>query len=275
MSLALSTTPGPRRNPLSVVISVAALAGALVLAGCAGNDDEFVMEPIRPATDLYAEGIALMEAGDIGDALDTFRTLDRQYPYSANAREGLAIVAFAEYERGRYEEAEEAADRYLLLYNNTPEAAGMLHVKAESLLRQVPDITRSQDVAREALLVDLELVERFPNSEYAEQARLNIIAINDQLAGQEMLVGRYYLERREYVAAVNRFRVVVDEYETTRHVEEALFRLTETYLAMGLAGEAQAATALLGANFPQSRWYADAYQLLARAGLQAGAVAPG
>lgn len=275
MSLTLPPTPGPRRAPLSVIMSAVVLVGALVLAGCAGNDDDFAMQPVRPAADLYAEGMAQMQAGDIGDALETFRTLERQYPYSANSREALAIVAFAEYERGRYEEAEEAADRYLLLYNNSPEAAGMLHIKAESLLRQVPDITRSQDVAREALLVDQELVERFPNSEYAEQARLNIIAINDQIAGQEMLVGRYYLERREYVAAVNRFRLVVEEHETTRHVEEALFRLTETYLAMGLTGEALSYAALLGANFPQSAWYAETYRLLTRAGLQAGVTAPG
>lgn len=271
MSFALSkTTPGERRKPLSAILSAAALCGAFFLAGCA-NNEEFVMEPIRPAAELYAEGTAQMEAGDVGDALETFRTLERQYPYAETSRQALAIVAFSEYERSRWEQAEEAADRFLLLYPNSPEAAGMLHVKAKSLLRRVPDITRDQGQAREALLVDQELVERFPNSEYAEGARLNIVAINDQLAGQEMLVGRYYLERREYVAAVNRFRAVVDEYETTRHVEEALYRLTETYLAMGLAGEAQGATALLGANFPQSAWYADAYALLNRMGLATGA----
>lgn len=262
------TTTGERRKPLKLLARAGIVAGALFLAACAGRDDDFTMEPLQPAADLYAQGMAQMEAGRVRDAVSTFRTLDRQYPYSANAREGLAIIAFAEYEMNNWEEAADAADRYLLLYPNGEDADGMLYVKGEALLRQVPDVTRDQDKARQALVVDQELVERFPTSQYAGQARLNIIAINDQLAGQEMLVGRYYLERRDYVAAVNRFRLVVENYDTTRHVEEALYRLTETYLAMGLVGEAQTAAAVLGANFPSSPWYQDAYRLLGGSGLQ-------
>jgi outer membrane protein assembly factor BamD len=131
----------------------------------------------------------------------------------------------------------------------------------------VPDITRDQEAARQALEADQELIDRFPNSEYADEARLNIIAIRDQLAGQEMLIGRYYQERREYPGAINRFRVVVTDYQDTRHVEEALFRLTETYLAMGLVSEAQTAAAVLGFNFPDSTWYDEAYALLGTVGV--------
>ncbi len=160
----------------------------------------------------------------------------------------------------------DTAHRYLRAYPTEDDADYMLYLLGEANLRTVPDVTRDQEPARNALEADQELLTRFPNSEYADAARLNVVAIRDQLAGQEMLVGRYYQERREYTAAINRFKTVVTDYQDTRHVEEALYRLTETYLAMGLVNEAQTAAAVLGANFPDSEWYQRAYDLLSADG---------
>ncbi|MCW5717342.1 MAG: outer membrane protein assembly factor BamD [Bauldia sp.] len=256
-----------RSRPFSVLFRVAAIAGALVLAGCVGRDD-LVVEPAVPAADLYAEGIAAYEARRFGDAIDAFADLDRRYPYSEQGRRGLVLMADAQYNLSRWGESIASAERYLLLYPNGADADMALFLIGEAYLRQVPDVTRDQSAAARGRAANIELVERFPNSPYAEQARLNIVAVNDQLAGQEMLVGRYYQERRDYVAAINRFRVVVEEYGDTRHVEEALFRLTETYLAMGLVSEAQTAAAVLGHNFPNSSWYQQAYNLLGAGGLE-------
>ncbi len=259
---------GHKSRPFSALFRVAAIASALVLAGCMGRDDDFVVEQAIPAADLYAEGIAAYEAQRYGDAIEAFGELDRRYPYSEQGRRGLILMADAQYDLSRFEDAIASAERYLLLYPNGADADMALHLIGEAYLRQVPDVTRDQAAARRGLNANEELVERFPNSPYTEQARLNIVAVNDQLAGQEMLVGRYYQERRDYVAAVNRFRLVVEEYGDTRHAEEALFRLTETYLAMGLVSEAQTAAAVLGHNFPNSPWYQQAYNLLGAGGLQ-------
>lgn len=262
MNLRSAALTGLRGRPFSALARTAALLGVLVLTACAGGDDAFVVEAAPPAADLYAEGMAAYEANRLGDAVEVFGELDRRYPYSEQGKRALILLAEAEYSRGNYEEAIAAGERYMTLYGTSPDAAQALQVITESWLRQVPDITRDQDAARQALTAAEELVERFPTSQYADQARLNIIAINDQLAGAEMQVGRYYQERREYIAAINRFRLVVEEYDTTRHVEEALFRMTETYLAMGLTSEAQTAAATLGHNFPNSPWYERAYRLL-------------
>ncbi len=257
---------GPKSRTFSALIRVAAVASALVLAGCAGND-EFIVEQAIPAGDLYSQGMAAYDAQRYGDAIDAFGELDRRYPYSEQARQGLVLMADAQYNLGRWDDAIASAERYMLLYSNSADADRALFLIGEAYLRQVPDVTRDQGAARRGLDADQELVDRFPNSPYAEQARLNLVAVEDQLAGQEMLVGRYYQERRDYVAAINRFRLVVEEYGDTRHSEEALFRLTETYLAMGLVSEAQTAAAVLGHNFPNSPWYQRAYDLLGAGGL--------
>jgi outer membrane protein assembly factor BamD len=254
-------------RPFSALFRVAAVASALILAGCVGRD-ELVVEQAIPAADLYAEGIAAYETQRYGDAIDAFAELDRRYPYSEPGRRGLILLADAQYNLSRWEEAIASAERYLLLYGNGDDADQALFLIGEAYLRQVPDVTRDQGAARRGLAANQELVERFPNSAFVDKARLNMVAVNDQLAGQEMLVGRYYQERRDYVAAINRFRLVVEEYGDTRHVEEALFRLTETYLAMGLVGEAQTAAAVLGHNFPNSPWYQQAFNLLGAGGLQ-------
>ena len=258
-----------RAGRVALSFARGAAAGALIfLAACQSSRTEtFTADPLRPAQVILDEGTAAYQANRYRQAIDAFVELDRSYPYSEAAREGLVLLMSSYYQTGNYEAAIETADRYMLLYPSTPDAALILYLQGESYMRQVPDITRNQDAAFNALDAFQELVDRFPQSEWTEQARRNTIAIRDQLAGQEMLVGRYYLERREYVAAVNRFLFVVENFQQTRHVEEALYRLTEAYVTMGLIGEAQMAAAILGHNFPNSEWYQDAYDLLASIGV--------
>ncbi len=175
--------------------------------------------------------------------------------------------AFANYRQGNYEDAINAGKRYVQLYPTDKDAAYAQYIVGLSYFRQIRDVTQDQKESRRAIEAMDEVVQRWPDSEYVEDAKAKIRFARDQLAGKEMQVGRYYLERREYVAAIKRFRVVVEHYSNTREVEEALARLTEAYLAMGLTSEAQTAAAVLGHNYPDSQWYKDSYELLQSGGL--------
>ena len=171
--------------------------------------------------------------------------------------------AFAQYRQGNYTEAVNAAKRYVQLYPTSPDAAYAQYIIGLCYFRQIRDVTQDQKEARRTIEAMEELVQRWPDSEYVEDAQVKIRFARDQLAGKEMQIGRYYLERREYIAAIKRFRAVVENYSNTRQVEEALSRLTESYFAMGLTNEAQTAAAVLGNNYPDSPWYKDAYALAA------------
>src|SRR5690606_19555955 len=188
--------------------------------------------------------------------------------YSEFARKALIMNTFANYRQGNYEEAVTAGKRYVSLYPTTEDAAYAQYLIGLSYHRQIRDVTQDQRETRRMIEAMEEVVQRWPESEYVEDAKAKIRIGRDQLAGKEMQIGRYYLERREYVAAIRRFRSVVENYGNTRHVEEALARLTEAYMAMGLTGEAQTATAVLGHNFPDSQWYKDSYALLQSGGLE-------
>jgi outer membrane protein assembly factor BamD len=224
--------------------------------------------PERPAAELYNEGLASMQRGNLNKAVESFNEIDRQYPYTDAARKSQVMVAFASYRRGDYETAIAASKRYLSLYPGTPDAAYAQYIVGMSYYHQMPVVTRDQQATREAINAMQEIINNYPDSVYANDAREKYAAARDQLAGKEMQIGRYYQERREFVAAINRFKIVVTDYSKTRHVEEALYRLTETNLAMGLNSEAQTAAAVLGHNFPNSQWYKDAYKLLGSGGLQ-------
>jgi outer membrane protein assembly factor BamD len=196
-----------------------------------------------------------------------FDEVDRQHPYSEDARKALIMSTFVSYRRGEYDDTISSANRYLTLYPGTSDAAYAQYLIGQSYFNQIPDVTRDQQKTQRALAAMQEVVQRYPDSEYADDAQKKILMTRDQLAGKEMQIGRYYLERREYLAAINRFKTVTTDYQDTRHVEEALERLTEANLAMGLVGEAQTAAAVLGHNFPDSRWYKDAYNLLKKKGV--------
>ena len=180
----------------------------------------------------------------------------------------MLMSAFLHFRRAQYQEAINDAERYVTLFPATDDAAYAQYLIGESYFRQIPDVTRDQDLSLKAMDAMAQVIQKYPDSEYANDARQKIEVARDQIAGKEMQIGRYYLERREYLAAANRFRTVVEQYQTTRHVEEALLRLTETYLALGIVPEAQTAAAVLGHNFPDSVWYQDAYKLLSKGGHQ-------
>jgi outer membrane protein assembly factor BamD len=261
------------RNPVAffrrfAMALVALPLVGLLLAGCFGRGEKTEEEAAEPADLLYNQGLALLNAGETRKASDTFQEIDKQHPYSEYARRSMVMSAFLNFRRGKYTEAITEAERYVTLFPASPDAAYAQYLIGEAYFRQIPDVTRDQDLSQRAIEAMNVVVTKFPDSDYAEDARKKMELARDQIAGKEMQIGRYYLERREYLAAVNRFRNVVTTYQTTRHVEEALHRLTESYLALGIVPEAQTAAAVLGHNFPDSEWYQDSYALLNKGGLQ-------
>ncbi|MBN9445349.1 MAG: outer membrane protein assembly factor BamD, partial [Bosea sp.] len=183
-------------------------------------------------------------------------------------RKGLILTAYSNYQASRWDDAITASKRFLAQNPASPDAAYAQYILAMSYFNQIPDATRDQERTEQALRAMQELLDRYPKSEYVVDVREKMLVARDQLAGKEMNVGRFYLEKRNYAGAVNRFRDVITKYQTTRHVEEALMRLTEAYMALGITNEAQTAAAVLGHNFPDSPWYKDAYSLLESGGLQ-------
>lgn len=244
---------------------LAILCLATGLAGCASTKDD-VLPPDEPAEKIYNEGLTLMRKGDYTAAAKRFEDLDRTHPYSEWARKALLMDTYVYYEAGKYDEAIAAGKRYMALHPGSDDAAYASYLVASAYFDNIPDITRDQRSTRQALDALDEVIRKYPNTEYAASAKKKVEVARDQLAGKEMMIGRYYLENRNYTGAINRFKVVVTQYQTTRQVEEALFRLTEAYMALGIISEAQTAAAVLGYNFPDSQWYKDAYKLVQSSG---------
>src|ERR1700692_3244821 len=248
---------------------------AIPLSGCGtgalwdkfmAKDDTFVEEP---ADKLYNEGLFLMNDNhDPKAASKKFEEVDRQHPYSDWARKSLLMSAYAFYNAGDYDSCIGASTRYVTLHPGSPDAAYAQYLIAASHYDQITDVSRAQTRTEKAIAALEEVVRKYPTSEYAVSAKAKLEAARDQLAGREMTVGRYNLEKRNYTGAITRFKTVVTQYQTTRHVEEALARLTEAYMAIGILSEAQTAAAVLGHNFPDSPWYKDAYNLVRSGGLE-------
>ncbi len=232
-----------------------------------GEKYETKLLPEEPPDQIYDQGLARLAKGDSDGAAKKFGDLDKQYPFSAHSRKGLLMTTYAHYQGGNYDEAITNAQRYVNLYPASSEAPYALYLAAMSYYNQVPDISRDQERAEKGLILFNQLVEKYPKSEYVEDSKYKIQVMRDQLAGKEMSVGRFYLGRRNYQASVNRFREVIGKYQTTRHVEEALYRLTEAYMGLGVTHEAQTAAAILGHNYPDGDWYKDAFKLLQAGGL--------
>lgn len=254
------------------------LGASLGLAGCdtlssmnpfdtTARYKQELLPDVAPET-LYNQGLARLEKGDTEGAAKTFASIDRQAAFSPQARRGLLLTAYAHYEGRRWDEAISASRRFLTLHPSDKDASYAQYLLAMSNYNQIPDIGRDQERTERALVSLQELIDRYPRSEYVQDAREKILFARDQLAGKEMTVGRFYLGQRNFPAAINRFRDVVSKYQTTRHVEEALMRLTEAYLALGVVNEAQTAAAVLGHNFPDSSWYRYSYTLLQSGGLE-------
>jgi outer membrane protein assembly factor BamD len=251
---------------LALALLSAPLGGCDTLANFWNKDEPQLDEP---ADKLYNEGLYLLNTKrDIKGAAKRFEEVDRQHPYSEWARKSLIMSAYASYEAGAYEESISAARRYITLHPSSPDAAYAQFLIGSSYFDQIRDISRDQERTEKAISTLEEVVRKYPNSEYAVSAKRKIEVARDQLAGKEMSIGRYYMERRDFTGAINRFKLVVTRYQTTRHVEEALLRLTESYMALGIVTEAQTSAAVLGHNFPDSRWYKDAYALVKERGLE-------
>jgi len=245
---------------------LAMVAVAAVLAGCASNDAVRALNP-DPPSKMFADADALMAKGSFEDAAKKFEDVDREHPYSPEARRAIVMAAYAYYKANKTPEAIAAAERYTTMHPGTKEAPLAHHIIAQSYFDQMKQPNRDQDATRKALAQLKTLKSRYPDSPYAQKADNQIRLCEDTLAAQEMEVGRYYLKNGNHIAAINRFKTVVTDYQTTAHVEEALYRLAASYLALGIAPEAQNAAAVLGHNFPNSSWYKDSYALLQKQGL--------
>ncbi|RJG47149.1 MULTISPECIES: outer membrane protein assembly factor BamD [unclassified Mesorhizobium] len=253
-------------------LALSVLSAPLLLSACMSSEKDLdlstYVEQTEPADVLYNQGLANLNSGRLKEASRKFDAVDRQHPYSEYARKSMVMGAFANYRQGNYDDSINSAKRYLALYPSTPDAAYAQYIIGLCYFRQIRDVTQDQKESRRAIEAMQEVVTRWPDSEYVDDAKEKVRFARDQLAGKEMQVGRYYLERREYIAAVKRFRYVVENYSNTRQAEEALARLTEAYYAMGLTSEAQTAAAVLGQNYPDSPWYRDSYKLLQTNGLE-------
>ncbi len=216
----------------------------------------------RPVEAIYADGWAQINKGNWEEAAKQFNEVDRQHPYSVWARRAQLMSAFCSYQANKYGDAVATADQYISLHPGSREVAYAFYLKAISLYEQIVDVNRDQANTQGALVALQDVVQRFPDTEYARDATLKIDLTQDHLAGKEMAVGRYYLTRGDYIGGINRFKSVVQQYQTTPQIAEALERLTEAYYALGLDSEAQTAAAVLGANYPGSQWYTDAYNIL-------------
>ncbi len=246
---------------------------AMALAGCQNaRRSEQVAYVERPVELLYQRATDELDSRDYDNAILLFNEVERQHPYSEWARRSSLMSAFAAYESRRYDDAIVTAQRYLSLNPAGQGAPYAYYLISASYFDQIMDVGRDQKTTELAKAALNDVVRRYPETDYARDATIKLDMVHDQLAGKEMEIGRWYLRRNQHLSAVNRFRTVVKEYETTSHAPEALHRLVETYLSIGLKQEALAAGAVLGYNYPESVWYRDTYRLLGNEGLDPEAV---
>jgi outer membrane protein assembly factor BamD len=233
-----------------------------------GEKYETKLLPDIPAETLYNQGLGRLQRNDSTGAVKKFGDVEKQFPFSQWSKKALLMTVYAQYSAQEYDDAIGTANRFASLYPSDPDTAYAYYLAANSYYDQIPDISRDQERAEKALQLFGALIQKFPKSEYVPDAKFKVQVTRDQLAGKEMSVGRFYLTRRNYTAAINRFREVLAKYQTTRHTEEALERLTEAYMGLGITNEAQTAAAILGHNFPDGQWYKDAFSLLQSGGLE-------
>lgn len=267
----MSVRKGKAASHKAIMACALLCAGALLSACGGAASDQLSALNTDPPEKMYSEADTLMSKGKFDDAAKKFEDLDRSHPYAPEARRSIVLAAFAYYKAGKMPEAIASAERYATMHPGTKDAPLAHHIIASAYFDAIKTPNRDQAPTRKALEQLKILKQRYPDSKYAQDADNRIRIAEDNLAAAEMEVGRYYQERKNYVAAINRYKTVVSEYQTTRHVEEALYRLTENYIALGINNEAQTAAAVLGHNFPNSKWYKDAYALVQSNGLSPNA----
>ncbi|TZG25141.1 outer membrane protein assembly factor BamD [Sphingomonas montanisoli] len=247
-------------RPIALLIAAALIAP---LAGCAtGKNKGDTKYVARDVDTLYNAAKERLDKRQYKLAAALFDEVERQHPYSPWARRAQLMSAFSYYLAREYTDSISSAQRFISIHPGNRDAPYALYLIAMDYYEQIQDVTRDQKLTQQALDAMQELMRRYPDSRYAADARVKVDLINDHLAGKEMEVGRFYQRRADWLAATLRFRVVVDKYQTTSHAPEALMRLTESYLQLGVPQEAEKAAAVLGANYPGSKWYEHAYELL-------------
>jgi len=240
-------------------VALAACLGACAGDGSGGEDAAYVE---RPVNDLYNAALDELKDGNNAKAASSFQEVERQHPYSQWATRGQVMAAFSYYKANEYDQAIDAARRFIDLHPGHKDVAYAHYLIGTSFYDQISDVGRDQKMTERAYDAFDELIRRFPDSSYGRAAKLKAELAEDHLAGKEMAVGRYYQNNGKFVAAANRFRSVVEQYQTTSHIEEALHRLTEVYLALGVRDEAIRSASVLGHNYPSSAWYRDSFALL-------------
>ncbi len=253
-------TPHPIRPFTAVLALIACLGLGSLLAACETTDETIYAE--QPAESLYNEAMNELMYDNYITAAQLFDEVERQHPYSIWATKGQIMAAFARYKKNEYDEAIIGLDRFIQLHPGHVDTPYAYYLKALCYYERITDVSRDQKNTELALEVFEDLVVRFPDSKYAADAIPRLDLILDHLAGKDMTIGRYYLQREHYLAAINRFRSVVEEYGTTTHIPEALHRLVEGYLSLGMVSEARKTAAVLGYNYPNNPWYWDTYALL-------------
>ncbi|MGB0671103.1 MAG: outer membrane protein assembly factor BamD [Rhodospirillales bacterium] len=232
---------------------------ACTLAACTVDEAAYVE---RPVEELYNEAMDAMQGRNYGTAAVTFDEVERQHPYSSWATKAQLMSAYAHFQAGGYDDAIIGLDRFIQLHPSNRDVPYALYLKGLCYYEQISDVSRDQQMTREAMASFGELIKRYPESQYTKDAKVKVDLTFDHLAGKEMNIGRYYLRQGHYLAAINRFQEVVERYQTTTHVPEALLRMVEAYMALGVKEEAKKVAAVLGHNFPGSEWYINAYELV-------------
>ncbi|WP_321490764.1 outer membrane protein assembly factor BamD [uncultured Hyphomonas sp.] len=257
-------------------LALALIAVAVSLTACQNREkrQRELAYVERPVEQLYNQAAAEMDSRDYDTAILLFNEVERQHPYSEWARKAMVMTAYSHYRRRDYDEAISASQRYISLHPGGSEAAYAYYLIAISQFEQIVDVGRDQGMTEQTKVSLQDVLRRFPDSEYARDAQLKLDMVNDQLAGKEMEVGRWYLRSNQTLASINRFRTVVKDYGTTSHSEEALYRLVEAYLSLGMRPQATEAAATLGYNYPNSDWYKMAYGLMTNEGILLDTSAP-
>ena len=255
----------------ALLASLVVLSAGALISGCQSDPDIDITKlglDNDPPDVLYNQALANMKAGNMAEAARKFDAIDRENPFSEWARKALVMSTFVKYRQGRIDDALASGNRYMAQYPSSKDAAYVQYLIGLSYSKQISDVTQDQRASSRTIDAMQAVIDKYPDSEYVDDAQAKIRFARDQLAGKEMQIGRYYLERKEYLAAISRFRIVVEKYPNTNQVEEALARLVEAYYAMGIVEEAQTAAAVLGHNYPDSQWYADSYKLLKSGGAE-------
>lgn len=259
-----------RRSHGRTVAVVAAVTASLALAACAGDRKAAprLAYQERPVELLYTTGAYRLDQRRWTEAVSYFQEVERQHPYSEWSRRSILMAAYARYQANQYTGAIDDAERFIQLYPGNPSVVYAYYLKAVCYFEQIVDVNRDQAATEQALAALRDIVTRYPTTEYAADARLKIDMVNDQLAGKEMAIGRYYMRQGQTLAAINRYKTVIanPDFQRTSHTPEALYRLVEVNLSLGLTEEATRNGAVLGFNYPGSPWYAEAYALLTEDG---------